>query len=143
MVGQGGLIRNGERRNTPGCTQEAKALLEKLACREREVLSPSNTIDGRWRGRGARLTARPAPPRQRWGARASDQDVRQKLTLRVQRLPKRFERRAGDRLPQQPMQGLTVLYALDNGRNIVRRLSKMRRDGFEDHCPRLLHLPLL
>ena len=82
-------------------------------------------------------------PRQRWGARASDQDVRQELTLRVQRLPKRFERRAGDRLPQQPMQGLTVLYALDNGRNIVRRLSKMRRDGFEDHRPRLLHLPLL
>ncbi len=30
-VERGGLIRNGERRNASGCTQEAKALLEKLA----------------------------------------------------------------------------------------------------------------
>ena len=30
MVGQGGLIRNGERRNTPGCPQEVETLLEKL-----------------------------------------------------------------------------------------------------------------
>ena len=42
----------------------------------------------------------------------------------MQRLPKRLERRAGDRLPQQRMQRLTVLHALDNGRNIVRRLSE-------------------
>ena len=104
---------------------------------------PQHTLDERWRGRGARLAARPAPPRQRWGARASDQDARLALTLRVQRLPKRFERRAGDRLPQQPMQSLTVLYELDNGRNVMRCLSKMRRDSFEDHRPRLLHLPLL
>src|SRR2546428_1284758 len=82
-------------------------------------------------------------PRRCWGARASDQGTRQALALRVQRLPKRLERWAGDRLPQQRMQGLTVLYALDSGRNIVRRLSKMRRDGFQDHRPRLLHLPLL
>ena len=94
-----------------------------------------------WQRSAACCQASAAPPA--LGYTRSDQDVRQELTLRVQRLPKRFERRAGDRLPQQPMQGLTVLYALDNGRNIVRRLSKMRRDGFEDHRPRLLHLPLL
>ena len=38
----GGLIRNGERRNAPGCTQEVKALLEALAWREGEVRSPSD-----------------------------------------------------------------------------------------------------
>jgi hypothetical protein len=40
-VQPGGLIRNGERHNAPGCTQEVKALLEELAWREREVRSPS------------------------------------------------------------------------------------------------------
>ena len=40
-VQPGGLIRNGERRNAPSCTQEVKALLEELAWREQEVSSPS------------------------------------------------------------------------------------------------------
>jgi hypothetical protein len=40
-VQPGDLIRNGERHNAPGCTQEVKALLEELAWREQEVRSPS------------------------------------------------------------------------------------------------------
>jgi hypothetical protein len=40
-VQPGDLIRNGERRNTPGCPQEVKALLKELAWRKREVHSPS------------------------------------------------------------------------------------------------------
>ncbi len=41
------------------------------------------------------------------------------------------------------MQRLTVLYVQDGGRNLVRWRPKTRRDGFEDHRPRLLHLSLL
>ncbi len=49
----------------------------------------------------------------------------------------------GVREPWPHMQRLTVLYAQDGGRNLVRWRPKTRRDGFEDHRPRLLHLSLL